>query len=174
MLSEVRSFTEEEFLRKFRPCSAPKVLEHLTTQWQPSRQQPRTQRDLRNRNILHEVHPLHSTTTKSDPIPTSFQHTHSVNTSNKCNLSKRPMGCPISDCTKLITLSSVILHFSFDHPKIVQHCIQLGESQIIQLSLQDLDYGKNVCLALLLLVNNDHNQEYVCFCIYIIVFKFIN
>lgn len=64
--------------------------------------------------------------------------------------SKKPIYCPNSDCLKIVAVTHLIPHFQFDHSNIPHAQLQFNEPKTLLLHMNNMEYGKNHCIALLL------------------------
>ncbi|XP_031350799.1 uncharacterized protein LOC116176400 isoform X2 [Photinus pyralis] len=72
------------------------------------------------------------------------------------SLSKKPIICPHGFCRKMVTISSFVQHFKYDHPEIRSYNCARGKELWLDHNVQDIEYNFTRCLAVIDVV--DINQ----------------
>ncbi|XP_063890519.1 uncharacterized protein LOC110374828 [Helicoverpa armigera] len=95
-----------------------------------------------------------SGTPNHDSIKTS--ETIQEETQN-CNSVQRPVLCPVSNCSKMVTIDSIMLHFHFDHSKVPRTTIDDITPQ--EVSLKCSNFSTDVqCVATFIIETQRQNQ----------------
>ncbi|XP_056646490.1 uncharacterized protein LOC130451479 isoform X2 [Diorhabda sublineata] len=96
-------------------------------------------RKTRTPETLQSNEPLKSTCGSPRPNP---EHTISQQ-------SKIPIKCPHGPCKKVITTSSLISHFKYDHAGIPSHDIRRDRELCLKLNVTDIKHNNHHCLGII-------------------------
>ncbi|XP_011880381.1 PREDICTED: uncharacterized protein LOC105568915 [Vollenhovia emeryi] len=70
--------------------------------------------------------------------------------SSSADCSRRPIHCPLLDCSVNVAFSALTNHFLFDHPEVPLLCVEPGAERTLIISYGALPCNSSRCLALLL------------------------